>query len=86
MLSILVEIFSKELRNSYLTTVVEQEINNTVMMNQELSKRCIWLQMTKDVESDLASELLEENSRRLSILNSDLKVGPDRRLKKHLRY
>jgi hypothetical protein len=27
----LVEVFSKELRDSYLTTVVEQEINNTVL-------------------------------------------------------
>uniref|UniRef100_A0A182NTF5 WD_REPEATS_REGION domain-containing protein n=1 Tax=Anopheles dirus TaxID=7168 RepID=A0A182NTF5_9DIPT len=44
LLQTLVDIFSKELRDSYLTTVVEQEINNTVLISQELSKRCIWIQ------------------------------------------
>lgn len=39
----LVDIFTKELRDVYLTTVVEQEINNTVAIKQDLPKRCIWI-------------------------------------------
>ncbi|XP_073824687.1 uncharacterized protein [Musca autumnalis] len=38
-------LFSDDLKDSYMsTTVVEQEINNTVLMSQELAKRCIWIQ------------------------------------------
>lgn len=71
----LVQIFSKELRDSYLTTVVEQEINNTVLMSQELSKRCIWIQtgnLQKRVTDQLT--LLEsEMNRRLGNLHTELK-------------
>jgi hypothetical protein len=73
----LVEIFSKELRDSYLTTVVEQEINNTVLMSQELAKRCIWVQnssaQTKNEESMTPSDV--EMNRRLSNIHNDLKVS-----------
>lgn len=72
----LVEVFSRELRDSYLTTVVEQEINNTVLMSQELAKRCIWIQNTgmqaKNEENQ--SQLTVEMSRRLSNIQNDLKV------------
>lgn len=72
----LVEVFSKELRDSYLTTVVEQEINNTVLMSQELAKRCIWIQNTgvlaKNEENQ--SKLAVEMNRRLSNIQNDLKV------------
>lgn len=72
----LVEVFSKELRDSYLTTVVEQEINNTVLMSQELAKRCIWIQNTgvqaKNEENQ--SQLTVEMNRRLSNIQNDLKV------------
>jgi hypothetical protein len=72
----LVEIFSKELRDSYLTTVVEQEINNTVLMSQELAKRCIWIQNTaiQAKIDDNSSKLDAELSRRLSNIHNDLKV------------
>ncbi|KAK5648750.1 hypothetical protein RI129_003642 [Pyrocoelia pectoralis] len=43
MLAIFVNILPQELRDTYLTTVVEQEVHNTVFMSQELAKRCIWL-------------------------------------------
>lgn len=72
----LVEIFSRELRDSYLTTVVEQEINNTVLMSQELAKRCIWIQNTpahaKNEEN--MTPLETEMNRRLSNIHNDLKV------------
>lgn len=72
----LVNVFSKELRDSYLTTVVEQEINNTVLISQELSKRCIWIQTgclpTKVLEN--GSTLEVEMNRRLNNIHFELKV------------
>lgn len=74
---ILTEIFSKELRDSYLTTVIEQEINNMVFISQELSKRCIWIHTgvlpSKIVDGKETSIAIEMN-RRLSNIQSDLKV------------
>lgn len=75
LLLIFSQIFSRELRDSYLTTVVEQEINNTVLMSQELLKRCIWIQNglipSKIVETSTALEI--ETHRRLSNIHNDLK-------------
>ncbi|XP_053690516.1 uncharacterized protein LOC128739141 [Sabethes cyaneus] len=75
LLKILIDIFSKELRDSYLTTVVEQEINNTVLINQELSKRCIWIQNSiaplKITENSSSAEA--EMVRRLGNIQNDLK-------------
>jgi hypothetical protein len=77
LLSSLIDIFTKELRDSYLTTVVEQEVNNTVLMSQELSKRCIWVQntglQTKNDENASAADA--EMNRRLSNIQNELKVG-----------
>lgn len=71
------EIFSKELRDLYLTTVVEQEINNTVLISQELSKRCIWIQTgqlpSKTLENGTSLEI--EINRRLNNINTELKVS-----------
>lgn len=74
-MSVLVEIFSKELRDSYLTTVVEQEINNTVLMSQELSKRCIWIQSGNlPIKiNDNSSKLDIEMHRRLTNCHNELK-------------
>lgn len=73
----LVEAFSKELRDSYLSTIVEQEINNTVLMSQELAKRCIWIQNTglQSKNDENQSALDAEMHRRLCIIQSDLKVN-----------
>nr|XP_029715451.1 uncharacterized protein LOC109412936 [Aedes albopictus]XP_029715453.1 uncharacterized protein LOC109412936 [Aedes albopictus]XP_029715454.1 uncharacterized protein LOC109412936 [Aedes albopictus]XP_029715455.1 uncharacterized protein LOC109412936 [Aedes albopictus]XP_029715456.1 uncharacterized protein LOC109412936 [Aedes albopictus]XP_029715457.1 uncharacterized protein LOC109412936 [Aedes albopictus] len=75
LLKILIDIFSKELRDSYLTTVVEQEINNTVLINQELSKRCLWIQNTisplKVTENSTSAEV--EMVRRITNIQGDLK-------------
>lgn len=76
LLKTLVGIFSKELLDLYLTTVVEQEINNTVLMSQELSKRCIWIQNTGlQIKTDENFSALEaEMNRRLSNIQNELKV------------
>jgi hypothetical protein len=73
----LVEVFSKELRDSYLTTVVEQEVNNTVLMSQELSKRCIWMQNTglPSKADENASAADAEMNRRLNHIQNELKVS-----------
>lgn len=75
LLNTIVGVFTKELRDSYLTTVVEQEINNTVMINQELAKRCIWIQNTvqptKITDQSTSHEI--EMNRRLVNLHNDLK-------------
>lgn len=77
LLTVLVTIFSKELRDSYLTTVVEQEINNTVLINHELSRRCIWIQTgalpSKILENGTAVD--NEMNRRLNNIHSELKVA-----------
>lgn len=72
----LVDVFTRELRDSYLTTVVEQEVNNTVLMSQELSKRCIWVQNTGlQTKNDETSSALEgELHRRLTNMQNELKV------------
>ncbi|XP_055372101.1 uncharacterized protein LOC129606063 [Condylostylus longicornis] len=75
LLTALIEIFSKELRDSYLTTVVELEINNTVLISQELSKRCVWVQTGSQPPklSDNPTLLEVEMNRRLISIHSDLK-------------
>lgn len=72
LLTSLIDIFSKELRDSYLTTVVEQEVNNTVLMSQELSKRCIWVQNT-GLQTKM-DESSSEMNRRLANIQNELKV------------
>uniref|UniRef100_A0A182UJA3 AAA domain-containing protein n=1 Tax=Anopheles melas TaxID=34690 RepID=A0A182UJA3_9DIPT len=74
LLQTLIDIFSKELRDSYLTTVVEQEINNTVLISQELSKRCIWIQSTvAALKTEGQSSVEAEMVRRLANIQNDLK-------------
>lgn len=75
----LVNVFSKELRDSYLTSVIEQEINNTVLISQELSKRCIWIHTgvlpTKNTDPSSGSKSASiEMNRRLNNIQSELKV------------
>lgn len=75
LLAVLVHIFPKDIRDSYLTTVVEQEINNTVLISQELLKRCIWIQTGSfpPKMTENASEHDIEMNRRLNNIHSDLK-------------
>lgn len=75
LLRLFVEIFTKDLKNSYLTSVVEQEINNTILMSQELARRCVWLRTANPSDTEDASDVLvEENARRLNNLVAELKV------------
>lgn len=75
-LDILISVFSQELRDTYLTTVVEQEIHNTVFMSQELAKRCIWLNRIYQPQAGTPEDLTpgqEELHRRLNNLQRDLR-------------
>lgn len=76
LLTTLLKTFPKEMRDSYLTTVVEQEINNTVLISQELLKRCIWIQTgslpPKSMESGTLLEI--EMNRRINNIHNDLRV------------
>ncbi|KAI4468136.1 beta transducin-related protein [Holotrichia oblita] len=76
MLDVLVNIFSQELRDTYLTTVVEQEVHNTVFMSQELAKRCIWLNRVYTPNEKTPENLSPgeaELHRRLNTLQRDLR-------------
>lgn len=77
MLAVLITVFSQELRDTYLTTVVEQEVHNTVFMSQELAKRCIWINRvytpTPKTPENLSIGEVELN-RRLDTLQRDLRV------------
>lgn len=77
MLAVLITVFSQELRDTYLTTVVEQEVHNTVFMSQELAKRCIWLNRIYTPTAKTPENLSPgeaELYRRLNILQKDLRV------------
>lgn len=71
----LIEVFSRELKDSYLTTIVEQEIHNTVLISQELAKRCMWIQTgnvpVKVPENVGVVEM--ENCQRLMNLHTELR-------------
>lgn len=76
-LAILINVFSQELRDTYLTTVVEQEVHNTVFMSQELAKRCVWMNRVY-IPTVKTPDNLEpgenELNRRLNNLQRDLKM------------
>ncbi|XP_017775485.1 PREDICTED: NACHT and WD repeat domain-containing protein 2 isoform X1 [Nicrophorus vespilloides] len=77
MLVVLINVFSQELRDTYLTTVVEQEVHNTVFMSQELAKRCIWINRVytpgEKTTNEPPSPGESEHFRRLNILQRDLR-------------
>ncbi|CAH0550201.1 unnamed protein product [Brassicogethes aeneus] len=76
MLGVLITVFSQELRDTYLTTVVEQEVHNTVFMSQELAKRCIWMNrvyMPTEKTPENMTPCDAEGYRRLSVLQKDLR-------------
>lgn len=69
--------FPKEICDFYLTTVIEQEINNMVFINQDLSKRCIWVHtgaLPKLDEASNESAIAVEMNRRLNKIQLELKV------------
>lgn len=70
-----IEVFPRELKDSYLTTIVEQEIHNTVLISQELAKRCMWVQtgIFPIKVSENVGLVEMENCQRLMNLHSELK-------------
>ncbi|XP_063905453.1 NACHT and WD repeat domain-containing protein 2 isoform X2 [Zophobas morio] len=76
MLAVLITVFSQELRDTYLTTVVEQEVHNTVFMSQELAKRCIWINRVYTPTAKTPDNLSPGDTelyRRLNTLQKDLR-------------
>ncbi|GAB0099340.1 uncharacterized protein DMENIID0001_151960 [Sergentomyia squamirostris] len=73
LLQIIITIFTKELRDSYLGSVVEQEINNTVLFRHELAKRCVWVQTAQATPADGKTSIESEIHRRLVKFTNDLK-------------
>ncbi|XP_030376697.1 uncharacterized protein LOC115625696 [Scaptodrosophila lebanonensis] len=75
LLGVLLRLFSDDQLDSYMTTVVEQEINNTVLMSQELAKRCIWIQTSAQYSRvpENATQLEVEVLRRMTRIYSELK-------------
>lgn len=72
--------FPKEICDLYLTTVIEQEINNMVFINHDLSKRCVWVHTGPlpakhiDETSNESSAIAVEMNRRLNNIQLELKV------------
>ncbi|EFA06477.1 hypothetical protein TcasGA2_TC009369 [Tribolium castaneum] len=76
MLAVLITVFTQELRDTYLTTVVEQEVHNTVFMSQELAKRCIWINRVYTPTAKTPDNLSPGDAelyRRLNTLQKDLR-------------
>ncbi|TDG44206.1 hypothetical protein AWZ03_009380 [Drosophila navojoa] len=75
LLAVLLRLFSDDVKDSYLTTVVEQEINNTVLISQELAKRCIWIQTGAHYSRapENATQLELEVLRRITRIYAELK-------------
>lgn len=76
LLNVLLRLFSEDIKDSYISSVVEQEINNTILLCSEMAKRCIWIQ------TDCPPEKLPENAsahdinahRRILKLYNELKL------------
>ncbi|XP_065205411.1 NACHT domain- and WD repeat-containing protein 1 [Planococcus citri] len=76
MLLTLVSSFNQELRDTYFSTTVEQEIHNTMRMSQELTKHSIWLHRInnkQDSDDNESCPIRQENKRRLNLLLNELK-------------
>ncbi|XP_026490206.2 NACHT domain- and WD repeat-containing protein 1 isoform X2 [Vanessa tameamea] len=74
-LSVLVRTLPQEACDAYLTTVLEQEVQHTVLMSSETARRCVWVCRAvcpdpPDADADHHREL----QRRLANLQKDLKL------------
>lgn len=74
-----VDLLSIDLRDTYLTTVVEQEINNTIFKDSRLARKSVWIHTgalpSKSGDEDGGeSPFAAEENRRLTRLQSELKV------------
>lgn len=63
--------------NDYLSLNIK-EVHNSVCMNQDLSRRCIWIQESNNTAASNGSESLvseRENRRRVTAVQKTLKVS-----------
>ncbi|OXA64251.1 NACHT and WD repeat domain-containing protein 2 [Folsomia candida] len=77
-LGIFLRVFPAELRDTYLTTVIEQEIHNSIFMSREVGKRSVWChrvftQLPAGQDANDSTPLTKEKSRRLEALHNELK-------------
>ncbi|OWR54634.1 hypothetical protein KGM_216177 [Danaus plexippus plexippus] len=75
-LSVLVRTLPQEACDAYLTTVLEQEVQHTVLMSSDAARRCVWVCRGGDVSqsNDPDAEHTRELQRRLANLHKDLKL------------
>ncbi|XP_052741490.1 uncharacterized protein LOC128198746 [Bicyclus anynana] len=74
-LSVLVRTLPQEACDAYLTTVLEQEVQHTVLMSGEAARRCVWVcRAGAAPDADADADHHRELQRRLANLQKDLKV------------
>ncbi|XP_045505088.1 uncharacterized protein LOC123701647 isoform X1 [Colias croceus] len=74
-LNVLVRTLPQEACDAYLTTVLEQEVQHTVLMSSETARRCVWVCRSGVADAPQGSdEQLRELQRRLANLQRDLKL------------
>ncbi|XP_050671414.1 NACHT and WD repeat domain-containing protein 2 isoform X2 [Leptidea sinapis] len=75
-LTVLVRTLPQEACDAYLTTVLEQEVQHTVLMSSETARRCVWVCRAGPSPdfSESPEEQNKELQRRLANLQRDLKL------------
>ncbi|XP_052741482.1 uncharacterized protein LOC112050266, partial [Bicyclus anynana] len=74
-LSVLVRTLPQEACDAYLTTVLEQEVQHTVLMSGEAARRCVWVcRAGAAPDADADADHHRELQRRLANLQKDLKL------------
>ncbi|XP_053618503.1 NACHT and WD repeat domain-containing protein 2 isoform X2 [Plodia interpunctella] len=75
-LNVLVRTLPQEACDAYLTTVVEQEVQHTVLMSVEAARRCVWVCRAGAPAQESADDAAHhhELARRLNNLQKDLKL------------
>ncbi|XP_039765067.1 NACHT and WD repeat domain-containing protein 2 isoform X2 [Pararge aegeria] len=75
-LSVLVRTLPQEACDAYLTTVLEQEVQHTVLMSSDAARRCVWVcRAGAAPDTDPDADHNRELQRRLVNLQKDLKLN-----------
>ncbi|KAG0719244.1 NACHT and WD repeat domain-containing protein 2 [Chionoecetes opilio] len=85
MMTLMRTVFNQEMKEKYLSTVMEQEIKQSVFMNQESAKHCLWIcrKFTHFPSHNIPAQgkayvaMEPESKKRLDILQSELKERLD---------
>ncbi|XP_045104205.1 NACHT domain- and WD repeat-containing protein 1-like isoform X3 [Portunus trituberculatus] len=85
MMTLMRTVFNQEQKEKYLSTVMEQEIKQSVFMNQESAKHCLWIcrKFTHFPSHNIPAQgkvyvaVEPESKKRLDILQSELKERLD---------